>query len=146
MAGRRSKLTAEVHGQIVAYVRAGAFDWVAAEAAGIGKSTYYRWLQRGEEENRGVYHEFRQAVREARAQARVAAETEVRREQPLAWLRYGPGRARPDEPGWTESHEVTARIETLPDPRLEEFSDEQIEHIARLASSTLEGTEPPPAQ
>ena len=45
-------------------------------------------------------------VREARAQARVAAETEVRRDNPLAWLRYGPGRDRAGEPGWTERHEI----------------------------------------
>ena len=31
---------------------------------------------------------------------------EVRRDNPLAWLRYGPGRERPGEPGWTESREI----------------------------------------
>ena len=38
-----------------------------------------------------------------RAEARAAAEVEVRRDNPLAWLRYGPGRERPEESGWTQS-------------------------------------------
>lgn len=107
MAGRRPKLTPEVHYQVVSFIRAGAYDWVAAEAAGIGKSTLYRWLQRGEEAGSGAYHDFYIDVRQARAQARLAAETEVRRENPLAWLRFGPGRDRPGEPGWTQSRDVT---------------------------------------
>ena len=106
MAGRKSKLTEQVQQQIVSYMRAGAFDWVAAQAAGIGKTTFYRWMQSGEA-GRRPYANFYEAVCEARAQARVAAETEVRRDNPLAWLRYGPGRARPDEPGWTESREIS---------------------------------------
>ncbi len=109
MAGRPTKLTPEVHRQVVAYFRAGSFEWVAAEAAGVSKSTFHRWLQRGATETRGAYHAFAEEVRQAKAQARVAAETEVRRTNPVAWLRYGPGRERPDEPGWTErqQHEVT---------------------------------------
>ena len=54
----------------------------------------------------GIYFDFHEEVRQARAQSRVAAEAEVRRDNPLAWLRYGPGRQRPGEPGWTESREL----------------------------------------
>jgi hypothetical protein len=35
----------------------------------------------------------------------------VKRTQPLAWLKSGPGRDRPGEPGWTERHEVVGRPE-----------------------------------
>ena len=106
MAGRRTKLSPEVHQQIVAIIRAGSYDWVAAEAAGIGKSTYYRWMERGEASAAEPYRSFWSAVRQARAQARVAAEIEVRRDNPFNWLRYGPGRDRAGEPGWTERHEL----------------------------------------
>ena len=106
MAGRRLKLTAEVQHQILSFVRAGSYDWVAAEAAGISKSTFYRWMRQGEQAADGIYFDFHGEVRQARAQARVAAEAEVRRDNPLAWLRYGPGRQRPGEPGWTESREL----------------------------------------
>ncbi len=142
MAGRHSKLTPDVHREIVAFVRAGAFDWVAAEAAGVSKSTFYRWLQRGESDARGIYHEFWSDIRQARAQARVAAEAEVRRDNPLAWLRYGPGRARPEEPGWTDSHEVVTRSEGQSDPRMEALSDEQLERIIDLTDGGMAGAEP----
>ena len=107
MAGRPTKLSPEVHQRIVAFIRAGSYAWVAAEAAGVSKTTFHRWLQRGAEEARGRYREFADDVRQAQAQARVAAETEVRRTNPVSWLRYGPGRERPGEPGWTEQHELT---------------------------------------
>ncbi|MCC6235826.1 MAG: hypothetical protein IT580_24535 [Verrucomicrobiales bacterium] len=110
---------------------------MAAEAAGIGKSTFYRWLQRDESEARGIYHEFGRDIRQARAQARVAAEAEVRRDNPLAWLRYGPGRAGPGEPGWTDSHEVVTRSEGQSDPRMEALSDEQLERIIDLTDGGM---------
>lgn len=102
MAGRRTKLTPEVHTGIVAYIRGGAFDYIAAEAMGIGQRTFYRWMELGEGGNR-TYRQFWQDVRQARAQARVAAEVEVRKADPFKWLRYGPGREREGEPGWTET-------------------------------------------
>ena len=42
----------------------------------------------------------------ARAQARAAAEIEVRRDNPAFWLRVGPGRSRPGAPGWTDRQEI----------------------------------------
>ena len=99
---RPTKLTPEVHRTIVEYMRAGAYDYIAAQAAGIDVSTFRRWLERGTE-GREPYKSFAADVAQARAQARVAAEIEVRRDHPRAWLRYGPGRERPDAPGWTQS-------------------------------------------
>jgi len=107
MPGRKPKLTPETQTTIVAYIRSGAFDWVAAEAAGVGASTFRRWMKAGEGGD-AAYIGFYEAVREARGQARVTAEVDVRKDNPLAWLRYGPGRDRgPDERGWTDSKEIT---------------------------------------
>jgi hypothetical protein len=100
-------LTPEVQQKIVAFVRAGSYDWVAAEANGIDRYTFWEWIRRGEGEDRDrpqteAYAQFAQEVREARAQARSAAEVEVRKDDPQFWLRCGPGKERPGEPGWTE--------------------------------------------
>jgi transposase len=46
--GAPCKLTDEVHKQIVAHLRIGAYVETAAAAAGIVKSTFYDWLRRGE--------------------------------------------------------------------------------------------------
>lgn len=104
--GRRTKLTPETSQRICAAIRAGAFDWVAAEASGIGRSTFYQWIAFGES-GRKPYREFVDNVREAQAQARTSAELEVRKTNPLAWLRLGPGRDRKGAPGWTEQVELS---------------------------------------
>jgi hypothetical protein len=103
---RPTLLTPERHKAIVAAIRAGSFDWVAAEANGITRETLRLWLRKGERDKRKPYVAFAADVRAARAQARLSAEIEVRRDQPFNWLRFGPGRERDGEAGWTESTEL----------------------------------------
>jgi len=103
---RPTLLTPERHKAIVAAIRAGAFDGVAAEANGINRETFRVWIRKGERDKRKPYSGFSDDVRAARAQARLSAEIEVRRDQPFQWLRYGPGRERDGEAGWTESSEI----------------------------------------
>jgi hypothetical protein len=106
--GRRSKLLALMHETPARYramlnlIRAGGFSCDAAVSIGIAPETFSRWLARGAREGRGAFRQFRQDVQRASAQARVLAEIEVRQSDPLAWLRYGPGRTTPGRPGWTE--------------------------------------------
>ena len=106
MAGRKTLLTPEVHKKIVDYTRAGAFAWVAAQACGVDPSTFRRWMRYGQNP-KSPYYLFCTQVKRAQAEARVLAEAEVRNGQAFQWLRYGPGRERPGEPGWTESKEIT---------------------------------------
>jgi hypothetical protein len=106
--GRRSKLItllsgkAEAYSKMLAFIRAGAFACDAASLLGIAPETFCRWMARGALERRGIYRQFRQEVEQAQAVARCTAEIEVRRLNPLAWLRLGPGRTRPGLPGWTD--------------------------------------------
>ena len=99
MAGRRTKLTPAVHSTIVGLVAAGAFAHVAARSAGIAPATYHRWLDRGRQAKSGIYRDFYDAIHEAHARARAGAEIEVRRTNPLSWLRLGPGRSQDRYPG-----------------------------------------------
>ena len=101
MAGRKTKLTAAVLDTVIAHIRAGAFGWVAAEAAGISERAFYYWISRGERGEQ-PYARFEAEVRRPKAQARLDAELRVHRQAPLAWLRYGPGRSQRAHPGWTE--------------------------------------------
>lgn len=102
MVGRKTKLTPELQDEIVAYIANGSYDYVAAQAAGISRSTYYRWYESGSRPG-SRYSTFRRAVDEARARARVVAENAVFKTKPEVWLRYGPGRERPGAPGWTQA-------------------------------------------
>lgn len=104
--GRPALLTPERHKAIVAAIRAGAFDWIAAEANDIDRETFKLWMRLGTRKKREPYLSFVKDVRAARAQARLSAEIEVRKEQPFSWLRFGPGREREGEAGWTESSEI----------------------------------------
>lgn len=104
--GRPTLLTPERHRAIVAAIRAGAYDWVAAQANGIDPDTFRSWIRRGDKEGTEPFLSFVTDVRTARAQARLSAEIEVRKEEPFNWLRFGPGRERPGEDGWTESKEI----------------------------------------
>jgi hypothetical protein len=105
--GRQTLLTPERQQTIVSFIRAGMWDYIAAEASGIDYDTFYEWVRRGEgldeRPEEAIYAEFAKAVRQARAEARGSSEIEVKRTDPLAYLTKGPGRERPGRPGWTSS-------------------------------------------
>jgi hypothetical protein len=133
MAGRRTVFNLEVLGMLEQHVREGAFEWVAAEAAGISRRTFYYWLKRGERgEEPWVVVAVR--VRQAQAQARLGAEKRVRLESPLSWLRLGPGRERAGKPGWTlpvhQHAEETAEAE--------EPSEEDVAMVKAVADALRE--------
>ena len=105
-AGRRTKLTAELQRRICAFIRAGAYDYAAAEACGINRRTFFDWMQRGEgtsdRKQSPAYVQFVHAVRAAQAECRVTAEIEVRHADPKWWLTRM-CRDQPDLPGWTNA-------------------------------------------
>lgn len=69
--GRKSKLTPELQAKIVQAILGGNYDYIAAQHAGIGETTFYRWLTEGEKPQSGVKREFWVAVKNASAQAEV---------------------------------------------------------------------------
>ena len=73
--GRPDGLTEETERRILAVVRTGAPLSVAAEAAGISRSTLHRWRARGQSEGEGRFFELDRALRraEAEAEARLVA-------------------------------------------------------------------------
>jgi hypothetical protein len=83
--GRRSKLTPEVQETIVQVIRAGNYAYVAAEYAGIGQTTFYRWLELGEQEEFGPYREFRDAVKRAEREAEIRAVATVQQHMKTNW-------------------------------------------------------------
>ncbi len=100
------KLTPEIERTIVNFIEAGAWDYVAAEAAGIDARTFRDWIARGEARHRSRSATprlvaFAREVREARARARAAREIEVARHEPKFWLSHQ-ARSKPDREGWTE--------------------------------------------
>jgi len=68
-AGRNLKLTPEFIKKIIPSIEAGNYIETVCRAHGIDKSTYYKWLQKGEKAKNGIYFEFFHAVRDAEARA-----------------------------------------------------------------------------
>jgi hypothetical protein len=102
MPPRIHNLTAKLADDITAKIRRGAFPHVAAEAAGIPRAIFRRWLELGGRAHaRKPYKAFAMAVKQAQAIARLTAEAKVLQSDPKTWLRSGPGRERPGDPGWT---------------------------------------------
>jgi transposase-like protein len=79
MAGAPTKLTPEVQAEIVRNLAGGCYIETACAVAGIGTSTYYRWMQWAEE-GLEPYAGFRDAVREAEHKAELRALAIIMRE------------------------------------------------------------------
>lgn len=82
---RPSKLSAEVTDRVVQAVRAGNYADAACQSAGIGASTYYRWMSRGAQEPGSEFAAFRDAVLRAEAEAEVHAVAIMRRAMGEDW-------------------------------------------------------------
>jgi hypothetical protein len=78
-------LTEAVTERVVLAVRAGNYAEAACQSAGIGQSTYYRWMQRGAQEPGSAYAAFREAVLVAEAEAEVHAVALVRQAMSEDW-------------------------------------------------------------
>ena len=94
-------LTPAIEAQIVSFIRAGGYDWLAAAAAGVPPPVFQDWMHRGARSGRPPYRHFYLEVEKAKAQGRLSAEIETRQKDPRFWLTHGPGREAPGAPGWT---------------------------------------------
>lgn len=121
--GRPSKLTTERQAEIVKMVKAGVPNATAAQVAGVTESTFYLWMEKGQdpENHDPIYTEFSEAVLRARAEAEAAMVANIRLHarngdwKADAWLLE---RSRPERWGRVNRHELTGagggaiRVET----------------------------------
>jgi hypothetical protein len=95
--------TPEVTKKIVEYVLAGGYQRVAAEAAGVPGAVFRRWLAQGRRTGAtGPCRDLADRVMRAAAEARLLAETTLLVKDPRTWLKSGPGKETPDNPGWSK--------------------------------------------
>lgn len=111
---------------IVAFIRAGSFPRVAAEAAGVSGEVFDAWM--------ATYRHFRDAVLKAQAEARLAAEVELREAKPLDWLRCGPGKPAGLGDGWT----TPAKASTGPPKAIDLLALPQTQEVIARVLAVLE--------
>ena len=89
---RRTKLNADVQRRIVQAIQSGATYELAAQYAGITRTTLYYWLEKGKEQTKGIYRTFFNEFKKAEAVCCVGALAVIRKEaqagtwQAAAWL------------------------------------------------------------
>jgi hypothetical protein len=145
-------LTRPVWETIVAYIRAGAWDHVAAEAARISPRTFQDWMARGEgrhptRPSTPKLRAFARDVNQARAQARLVAETAVFRDRPWWWLSHV-ARSEPGRAGWSEPRSEVGRNPHAGSLQqaIDQMTDEELEgHITRLVEALVD-EDPPTAR
>lgn len=108
---RASKLTAEVQKKIVEAISLGNYQDVAAQYAGIDRATFYRWMEKGrQDEPEPLYKAFHDAVEAAKASAEVRAVVQINRAategtwQAAAWWLE---RTRPKKYGRFDRNEIS---------------------------------------
>ena len=69
--GRPTKLTPDVQKRLCDALRAGNTRQAAAAYAGVHRSQFYRWLERGEKAKRGKFRDFRDTATRAENAAEV---------------------------------------------------------------------------
>lgn len=85
--GRKRRLTPEMQARMVEIITATGCDKDAFELTSVPEGTFYRWLQQGESQPSGIYHEFREAIQRAKAARRAALVATIRRasREPRHW-------------------------------------------------------------
>jgi transposase len=137
--GRPTKLTPEVRQRIVAALRAGNYAKPAAESAGVSEATYYRWLDRGRKQKRGIYREFHDDVRRAEADAEVEAVARWRKAFPDNWRAIATYLERRYPERWRrrESREHTGEGGGPVQISHEEFQDPKVREALRELGKRL---------
>ena len=82
---RKTKLTPAVQERICKAISDGNYHHVAAAHAGIGESTFYRWLEAGEAATSGAMREFWESVKKAEAGAEVRYVAIIERATNTTW-------------------------------------------------------------
>lgn len=79
MSGRRIKLNEEREKRIIQAIKLGGTYQIAAENAGIARSTLYDWLRKGDKQAKGLYRTFLDNFKKAEAAAALAALANISR-------------------------------------------------------------------
>lgn len=138
--GRPSKLTPQIQERIVLAVRAGNYASVAARSAGIGESTFYRWMENGAKDDAPTeLREFREAIKKAEADAEVSAALLIRQAaQNGTWQAAAWYLERKYADRWGRNDKIRQEIEvTTNDPS---SIDSEVARLVALLDSSQKGS------
>jgi hypothetical protein len=108
--GRPSKLTPAVKQRLLDAIRAGNYYEAACVYAGIGETTFYRWMERGEKASSGEYREFWESVKKAEAEAEARVVALWQQEIPGNWQAARDFLARRFSDRWSPKEKVQTEV------------------------------------
>ena len=79
------KITPEKIDLICDHLKEGNYDMVAAQAAGITRQTFYRWIRQGKADKEGIYFEFYQRVEQSKAEGEINLITTIKKASNRTW-------------------------------------------------------------
>jgi hypothetical protein len=131
-----SMLTPDRSRTILAFIEAGAADYIAAEAAGIDERTFRDWMARGlgrrpTRRSTPELKAFARSVIQAKARARAAREIEAAEHHVTFWLSHM-ARSKPGREGWTRPIEEQDSVNRLVMPIYEPSTKELAETVRVL--------------
>lgn len=128
----KSKLTLELQKKIGDNITLGMPLKFAAEAAGISEKTFYLWMERGENETSGKYHDFFIYCNNCKSTAvklHLTLITKAAKDgswQASAWILE---RRHPEEFGRKDKLELDGKLKHSGDLNLHTLSDDELMEI-----------------
>lgn len=129
--GRPSKLTPAVKQRLLDAIRAGNYFEAACVYAGIGETTFYRWMEKGEKANSGEFREFWESVKRAEAEAEARIVALWQQEIPGNWQAARDFLARRYPERWASREKVHTEL-TGKDGGPIEIDDPRVALLARI--------------
>lgn len=109
--GRKSKLTPDTQSKIVQAIGAGNYYKAACRFGGVSYKVFREWMVKGEKAKSGKFRDFREAIRQAEAQAEVRAVAQWQSHMPDSWQASRDFLARRHPTRWMQQdrHEVSGK-------------------------------------
>lgn len=148
--GRKPKLTKGLIQNAEKLLKGGNYVETVCEYLGIGTTTWYRWMQEGEQANFGLKREFWEAIKKAESEAEIRLVTDLqkiadeeRTWQAIAWMlerKYPDRWGKKDrlDANLTHSGKNGGPIQTETKVKLENLSDEELLFLESIVKKTSE--------
>jgi len=98
---RPTKISKQLTDKIAKQIAKGVTPEIACQLEGINPATYYRWINKGKEDTKGLFYEFCEAITRAKVEMRAYIEAELMASDPRFYATRSPlMRETSEVPGW----------------------------------------------
>jgi len=87
---RPTKITKSLTDKIAKQIAKGVTPEIACQLHGVATTTYYRWIQQGKEQEKGLFREFWELITRAKVEMRANIEAELMASDPRFYATRSP--------------------------------------------------------